>query len=110
MDGGPDAAAHLVQRRRRETAVRRQARNLADELGNPTSCAGASGTPTEDFEPLNRSLEHPSGLVPRHRRERVEGWKAEKNPCHSGWASDPNHRIGRPENRIRGVRQRLESS
>ena len=33
-DSGPDAAARLVQRRRRETAVRRQARNLADELGN----------------------------------------------------------------------------
>ena len=34
MDGGPDAAARLVQRRRREAAVRRQARDLADELGN----------------------------------------------------------------------------
>ena len=33
-DSDPDAAARLVQRRRRETAVRRQARNLADELGN----------------------------------------------------------------------------
>ena len=30
----PDAAARLVQRRQRETAVRRQARNLTDEPGN----------------------------------------------------------------------------